>query len=149
LTYTENPGIALGISLGNKLFLTLFTIVSAVGIFIYLYRVRNNGFLLKLSLALILGGAIGNLIDRTFYGVIFGNGSLFYGKVVDFIDIDFFNINIFGYHIDRWPIFNIADAAVSTGVVLLLFSHGKGKNESGENDGGDTDKGQAEDTQGD
>ena len=147
LTYTENPGIAFGISFGNKLFLTLFTIVAAIGIFIYLYKVRNDGFLLKLSLALILGGAIGNLIDRTFYGVIFGDGGLFYGKVVDFIDIDFFNINIFGYHIDRWPIFNIADASVSIGVILLLFSHGKEKNENpDENDGGDIDKGKTEDT---
>jgi signal peptidase II len=46
---------------------------------------------------------------------------LFYGKVVDFLDFDFFNFSIFGRNYDRWPIFNIADAAVSIGVLILLF----------------------------
>ena len=46
---------------------------------------------------------------------------LFQGKVVDFIDIDFFDINLFGTIYDRWPIFNVADLAVSIGVILLIF----------------------------
>ena len=74
---------------------------------------------------MILGGAIGNLIDRVFYGVLFGEGSLFYGKVVDFLDVDFFNVNILGVHISRWPVFNVADASVSLGVLMLLIFHRK------------------------
>jgi signal peptidase II len=72
---------------------------------------------------MILGGAIGNLIDRVFYGVLYGTASLFYGRVVDFLDLDFFNLDIFGYHLSRWPVFNLADAAVTVGVILLLFFH--------------------------
>ena len=72
---------------------------------------------------MILGGALGNLIDRVFYGVFFGDAPLFYGKVVDFLDMNFFDINIFGYQLTRWPVFNIADASVTLGVLLLLFFH--------------------------
>lgn len=123
LTYIENPGMAFGIDVGGKLFFSVFTVVASVGIAIYLYRMRSEAFPFRFSLAMILGGACGNLIDRVFYGVIFGDGPLFYGKVVDFIDVDFFNVNILGYHLSRWPVFNIADASVSIGVVLLLFAH--------------------------
>lgn len=123
ITYTENPGIAFGINLGNKLYITLLALLALIIVFIYLYRVRNENLMLRLSLAMILGGAIGNLIDRIFHGVIFNYEKLFHGRVIDFIDIDFFDINLFGYHIDRWPIFNIADASVTIGVLILLFSH--------------------------
>ena len=50
---------------------------------------------LRLALALILGGAIGNFIDRAFYGIIYDYAPLFYGKVVDFLDFDFFNLTLF------------------------------------------------------
>jgi signal peptidase II len=122
-TFVENPGMAFGIDIGisSKLFLSLFSIAASIGILIYLYKNRNEGFMLRFSLAMILGGAIGNLIDRVFYGVLYGYAPLFQGKVVDFIDIDFFDINLFGTLYDRWPIFNIADMAVSIGVILLIF----------------------------
>lgn len=123
LTFIENPGMAFGIDVGGKLFLTVFSIVATIGIFIYLYKIREEAFVIRLSLAMILGGAIGNLIDRVFYGVIFGESSLFYGKVVDFIDVDFFNLEFMGFHLSRWPVFNVADASVSIGVVLLLMFH--------------------------
>lgn len=123
LTFIENPGMAFGIDLGGKLFLTIFSILASIGIFIYLYRIRQEAFVVRLALALILGGAIGNLIDRVFYGVIFGEGALFYGKVVDFVDVDFFNLEFLGVHATRFPVFNIADASVSCGVVLLLLFH--------------------------
>ncbi len=123
ITYTENPGIAFGIDLGNKFLLTFLTFIAAIIVFIYLYKVRNGNFMLRLSLGMILGGAIGNLIDRVFHSVIFNYGKIFHGRVIDFIDIDFFNINLFGYHVDRWPIFNIADASVTIGVLLLLLTH--------------------------
>jgi signal peptidase II len=123
LTFIENPGMAFGIDLGGKLFLTIFSIIASAGIFIYLYRIRQEAFVIRLALALILGGAVGNLIDRVFYGVIFGEAPLFYGKVVDFIDVDFFNLEFLGIHASRFPVFNFADASVTSGVVLLLLFH--------------------------
>jgi signal peptidase II len=123
LTYIENPGMAFGIDVGGKLFFSLFSIVASVAIIAYLYSARSERFGFRVSLALILGGAVGNLIDRVFYGVIFHEAPLFYGRVVDFIDVDFFDINLFGYQISRWPVFNIADAAVTCGVIFLLFFH--------------------------
>src|SRR5208283_62256 len=130
ITYIENPGMAFGIDIGGKLFFSLFSIVASIGILLYLYKARNENFLFRVSLALILGGAVGNLIDRVFYGVLFNDGGLFYGKVVDFIDADFFNVNLFGYHLTRWPVFNIADASVTCGVILMLFAHRRKVEES-------------------
>jgi signal peptidase II len=123
LTYIENPGMAFGIDVGGKLFFSLFSVAASAGILYYLYRAKDEPLLFRLSLALILGGAVGNLIDRVFYGVLYNEGALFYGRVVDFIDVDFFNFSIFGYTLHRWPVFNIADACVTTGVVLMLFTH--------------------------
>ena len=123
LTYIENPGMAFGIDVGGKLFFSIFSVIASIGILFYLYKMRNERFLFRFSLAMILGGAVGNLIDRVFYGVLFNDGGLFYGKVVDFIDVDFFNVNVFGYHLSRWPIFNIADSSVTIGVLILLIFH--------------------------
>jgi signal peptidase II len=125
LTYIENPGMAFGIDVGGKLFFSLFSILASAGILYYLYRAKDEPFGFRLSLALILGGAVGNLIDRVFYGVIFGEADLFYGRVVDFIDVDFFNVSVFGYSLHRWPVFNIADASVTCGVLLMLIFHRK------------------------
>jgi signal peptidase II len=121
LTYVENPGMAFGIDIGGKLFFSVFSLLASIGIIYYLYRARGERFGFRLSLAMILGGAAGNLIDRVFYGVLFQNEPLFYGRVIDFLDFDFFNVSLFGYHISRWPVFNIADASVTIGVFLLLF----------------------------
>jgi signal peptidase II len=123
LTYIENPGMAFGIDVGGKLFFSLFSVLASAGILWYLYRAKDEPLAFRLSLALILGGAVGNLIDRVFYGVIFGEAALFYGRVVDFIDVDFFNVSVFGYTLHRWPVFNIADASVTCGVLLMLVSH--------------------------
>jgi signal peptidase II len=123
LTYIENSGMAFGIDVGGKLFFSLFSLIASVAIIAYLYRVRSAPIGFRLSLALILGGAVGNLIDRVFYGVIFGYGSLFGGRVVDFVDVDFFNINLFGYHLSRFWVFNVADASVTIGVIMLLLFH--------------------------
>lgn len=125
LTYIENPGMAFGIDLGGKMFFSMVSIIASIGIILYLYRMRNESLPYRISLAMILGGAIGNLIDRTFYGLFFEGARLFHGRVVDFIDADFFDMNLFGYHLNRWPVFNIADAAVTCGVILLLFVHRK------------------------
>lgn len=122
ITFVENPGMAFGIEVGDsKLFLSLFSLVASIGILIYLYKVRKGHLLFRISLALILAGAVGNLIDRTFYGVIYGYAPLFYGKVVDFFNVDFFDFSLFGRTYERWPIFNIADSAVTIGVLSLIF----------------------------
>lgn len=131
LTYIENPGMAFGIDLGGKLFFTLFSIALTFGILYYLYHARAENLAFRTSLALILGGAVGNLIDRTFYGVLFNEAPLFYGKVVDFFDVDFFDLSILGYSLSRWPVFNIADAAVTIGIVMLLFAQHRYKEKAG------------------
>ena len=124
ITFIENPGMAFGIEVvDGKIFLTMFSIAASIGILFYLYLMRSEKLLFRLSLALILGGAIGNLIDRVFYGVIYGEASLFHGKVVDFIDADFFNIDFLGFQLSRFWVFNIADASVSIGVVMMLLFH--------------------------
>src|SRR5436190_15680028 len=71
LTYIENPGMAFGIDIGGKLLFSVFSIIASAGILLYLYKARNENLLFRVSLALIFGGAVGNLIDRVFYGVLF------------------------------------------------------------------------------
>ncbi len=122
-TYIENPGMAFGIDFGWKSFFAIFSIVASVAIFLYLYKVRSESKVVRFSLALILGGAIGNLIDRVFYGPIFDGTAFFHGRVVDFIDFNFFNFSLFGYNFSRFPVFNIADASVTIGVIMLLVFH--------------------------
>ena len=122
ITYVENPGMAFGIEVGGRLFITVFSVVASSAIAYYLYRIRTESLIIRLALAFILAGAIGNLIDRVFYGVMFGEASLFYGKVVDFVDVDFFDINFLNIHMTRWAVFNVADASVSSGVVLMILS---------------------------
>ena len=131
ITFIENPGMAFGFDPGldYKLWISIFSLAASLGLIFYLYAIRNQKYTLRLAIAFILGGAAGNLIDRMFYGIIYGYAGLFYGRVVDFLDIDFFNITIFGRSYDRWPIFNIADSAVTIGVIILLFFYKKPKNE--------------------
>ncbi len=129
ITFIENPGMAFGFDPGinYKLWISVFSLAASIGLVIYLYVIRNQKLSLRLAIAFILGGAVGNLIDRMFYGIFYGYAPLFYGRVVDFLDFDFLNLNIFGRHFDRWPIFNIADSAVTIGVIILLFFYKKPK----------------------
>jgi signal peptidase II len=101
ITYVENPGMAFGIQIGSQLLFTIFAFMATIVILIYIFKAKAEKFALRLSLALVLGGAVGNLIDR-----------LLYGKVVDFLE---FSVGRY-----RWPIFNFADAAVTTGMVVLI-----------------------------
>ena len=128
LTFVENPGMAFGIEIGGRLFLTLFSLAASIGIFYYIYRLRKEPWIVRFTLALILGGAIGNLIDRIFYGVVFGEAPLFYGKVVDFIDMDFFQIDFLAIHLNRFAVFNAADASVTSGIFLMLLFYRKFSN---------------------
>lgn len=124
-TFVENPGMAFGIDVDGylKFFLSLFSLIASIGILIYIYKVREQKLLFRLSLALILGGAVGNLIDRFFYGVIFDYAPLLYGRVVDFLHFDALGFTIFGKTFDSFPIFNVADSAVTVGVAILLIFH--------------------------
>jgi signal peptidase II len=107
ITYVRNTGVAFGIfssisSPAKSVLLSLFTAVAAVVVVIYSVRSPVRNRLLQVALGFILGGALGNLYDR-----------ISYGYVVDFIEVYFRS-----YH---WPSFNIADSAITTGVVLLAF----------------------------
>ncbi len=132
ITFIENPGMAFGFDPGInfKLWISVFSLAASVGLIIYIFYVRDQRLSLRLALAFILGGAVGNLIDRMFYGVFYGYASVFYGRVVDFLDVDFFDFSIFGRSYDRWPIFNIADAAVTIGVLILIIFYKKNIDES-------------------
>ena len=125
ITFVENPGLAFGIDVNetSKLFLSLFSLVASIGILYYIYKSKEQKLIVRIALAFILGGAVGNLIDRMFYGVFYGYASVFYGKVVDFFNADFFDFTIFGRTYDRFPIFNIADSSVTIGVILLILFH--------------------------
>ena len=131
ITFVENPGMAFGYDPGSsfKLIISIFSLAASIGLVFYLYVIKDKSWSLRIAIALILGGAVGNLIDRTFYGVIYNYAPLFYGKVVDFFDVDFFDFTLFGRSYDRWPVFNIADAAVTIGVLVLVFFYKKHQNE--------------------
>ena len=123
ITPVENPGIAFGIDLGPevKTFVSILTIIATLGLIVYLFRIRKEDFFSRLSIIIILGGALGNLTDRIFYGYFYGYGSLLSGNVVDFLDLRlfrfFFPNNVFSIHV-----FNIADVAIILGVITLLFA---------------------------
>ncbi len=151
LRFVQNPGMAFGWQLGSKLFLTLFRILAVGLLGWYLVKLRKVaqvpvGYVV--CFALITAGAAGNIFDCVFYGEIFNNpyppqvahfvpwgegyGSLFEGMVVDMLYFP-----LFSFVWPQWvpgvggetfsffdPVFNIADAAISVGIiVLLLFYH--------------------------
>ena len=106
ITYVRNPGAAFGFladasPLFRYLFFVSVTVTAIVLIFHYLRKSKAEELMLTFSLALILSGAIGNLIDR-----------IRFGEVIDFLDV-----YIGAYH---WPAFNVADSAISVGAVILL-----------------------------
>ena len=126
LTFVENPGMAFGISWGDgKLLLTLLTIAIAVFLVFYVIRLASAHWAPRLAVTLILAGALGNLIDRVFYGIAYGEQALFHGKVVDFIQVDIPDITWFGELYTHFPVFNVADSCVSVGVVLLILTSHK------------------------
>lgn len=149
--FVENNGMAFGIEAGGKLFLSLFRIVAVIFIILYIKRlVKENyktGFIVCVTL--VLAGASGNIIDSIFYGVVFeasyaghvasfvpwgeGYSSLLHGKVVDML---YFPI-VSGTYPEWVPvvggqeflffrfIFNIADSAITVGVILILLFYRK------------------------
>jgi signal peptidase II len=142
LHYTLNPGMAFGIQIGSiwgKLILTTFRIFAMFGLGYYLYSltIKNSPKGLLVSVALILGGAIGNLIDSVFYGVWFNNAPAgapmqwFHGQVIDMFFADFYEgtlpnwIPLWGGSYYSTPIFNFADAAIFCGVMSILLFQNK------------------------
>ena len=98
ITYTYNTGSAFGLFTGQNTLLILASFLG-VGVLTWFYRSHPNpGLLLRFSLGLQLGGALGNLSDR-----------LILGRVTDFIDVG------------RWPIFNVADSAIVVGIIMLMW----------------------------
>ena len=98
LTYTRNSGVAFGLGAGLPFPYYLFSIIAVIVILWMFVRHRVTGLGRQWALALILGGAVGNLIDRVRAG-----------EVVDWIDVQW------------WPVFNVADSAVSIGAVALVI----------------------------
>jgi signal peptidase II len=139
LHYTLNEGMAFGATFGGsygKLLLTTFRIIAMGAIAYYLVHIVKKGMPrgLQLCVALILGGAVGNLIDSVFYGVWLNNAPLhapmpwLYGQVVDMFYIDIWEGYmpewvplIGGDYMALWPIFNVADAAIFVGVAAILL----------------------------
>lgn len=158
--FIENRGMAFGMELIGKLFLTIFRIiaVAALGLYIrkLIHKQVRTGYILTVSL--VLAGAAGNIIDSIFYGLIFDKGmidymgysglatfsshgysSLFHGNVVDMLHFPLFTIN----YIPDWvpfyggdsftffsPIFNVADSAISVAVGIILIFFRKELNDS-------------------
>lgn len=147
--FTENNGMAFGMEFwgkNGKIFLTLFRIIAVVGIAWYMKLLikQNAPKMVTISIALILAGALGNILDSVFYGVIFnesfyqvadlfpqdgGYTTWFQGRVVDM-----FYFPLFQGHYPSWfpfwanqefvffrPVFNIADSAITTGVAYILL----------------------------
>lgn len=107
LTYLKNTGAAFGVLAGTRspVRMVFFVLVSSVAIGCVLYLLKNlrpGRTSVVTSLALILGGAVGNLIDR-----------LRMGEVIDFIDLH--------WHHLHWPAFNVADSSITIGVILLFI----------------------------
>ena len=98
ITLVLNKGSAFGLFKEGRLFFIASSVLAIIFILLYIWKHRIMGPLLSLGLGLILGGAAGNLIDR-----------LRFGYVIDFLD---FRV---------WPVFNVADSAITVGVAILIL----------------------------
>ncbi len=136
LHYVLNPGMAFGMQLGyeyGKLLLSVFRLFAMVGIGYYLVHLAHRGAPDGLLWAMILAGAVGNVIDSTFYGVFLHNAPYgsptpwFHGQVIDMIFVDVWEgfipewVPVWGGQYYSTPIFNIADSCIFIGVCLILF----------------------------
>ena len=103
ITHVTNTGVAFGLFPGGGNFFTVVSAVVIVTILVYYWQLPPELWLMRVVLALPLGGAIGNLVDR-----------LRQGFVVDFVDLNFWPLH-------EWPIFNLADSSIVAGVTLLTL----------------------------
>ncbi len=149
ILFTENNGMAFGLEFGGeigKYFLSIFRIVAICALFFYLYYLVNkkvsSGVLFSISL--VLAGAVGNMIDSAFYGIVFDHS---YGQLSGFLNggyssflqgrvVDMFYFPIINCYLPNWipyfggdhfiffrPIFNVADSCITIGVLNLLIFH--------------------------
>ena len=110
IVFIENPGIAFGIDTSKyHFYITILTILAVVFLSVYLYSLIKKNHFEVLPMSFILGGAIGNLIDR----VLVFSPHLNYNGVIDFIDV--------GVGQYRWYTFNIADASITVGLFIFLY----------------------------
>ncbi len=145
LHFIENKGAAFGLTLASlfgsldehsaKILLSLFSIVLCICLAWYLRRVVHYKSRLPIYVALILAGALGNIIDRVYYGVWFAyendyEGGLFEGRVVDMFYLDLWAGTVpsgvpllGGQFLALWPIFNLADVYISLGILLIVFGN--------------------------
>lgn len=140
LHYLTNPGMAFGMEIGfidnGKLVLSIFRLGAMVliGYYLYILYKKENSKGLLICIAMILGGAIGNLVDSIFYGVWLDNAPFnaptpwFYGQVVDMFYIDIWEGRIAdwvpilgGDYMALWPVFNVADASIFLGITFILI----------------------------
>lgn len=125
-TYVENEGMAFGISFGaGKYLLSLFSVFASIALIWFIIKIRLYSPWVKIGFSLILAGAVGNLIDRVFYGVIFNYAPLFWGRVIDFVMIDIPDIDLGFIYYTHFPVFNVADSCVTIGVIILIIFHNK------------------------
>ena len=114
LTYAENKGVAFGVEFAPPLVLLLLTGLITLAVVVYVIRSNNRTPLFLLPFALIVGGGIGNMIDRVSIG-----------HVVDFLYFDLYHGHVLGTYLSLWPIFNVADSAITTGACMLILFHNK------------------------
>jgi len=112
LTYTENSGIAFGVTLGSQYVLVAMTVLILFALLLFVYFSKNRAPVFLTTFGLILGGGIGNLIDRATVG-----------RVVDFIHFDLYQGYLFGTWTSLWPVFNLADSAITVGACILVFRY--------------------------
>lgn len=140
INFIENKGAAFGLTVADllqrvgvdveddiaKLVLTLFSLLAVMLITYFLQAVRHAKTGLPYFLALILGGAVGNIIDRVFYGVWFSSindyeGGLLHGRVVDMFYVNLVHGKFLGMDLNLLPVFNIADAAITVGILAIIL----------------------------
>ena len=142
LHFLENKGAAFGLTLASlidmsdisaKILLSLLSVLMCIALAIYLRRIVHYQSRLPVLIALILAGALGNIIDRIYYGVWFAaendyEGGLFQGRVVDMFYLDIWSGQVAdsvpiigGQFLSLWPVFNFADLYISFGILLVLF----------------------------
>lgn len=120
--YTQNPGMALGMQWASTEVISVVAILATLSIFGYVvYNLKQVNTAYLFCMGLILGGAVGNVIDRLVMAKIGQYGGVLEGHVVDFIH---FNLEISGYPVFPY-IFNVADIAISTAIIAMIIFHKK------------------------
>jgi len=142
--FTKNPGMALGMDWLSTPVISVIAITATIGIVVYiLFTLNKANYAYLACMGLIVGGALGNISDRIFMAVKGGYGGVLEGHVVDFIH---FTLTIGDWAVFPY-IFNVADVAISTSIIILLIFHKKimpvdepaPKNDESENPGEDYD----------